>query len=174
MKTSPRIRRALLAALAASAVACGGSVAPAAAGQDARPPKKAGARKKAQAAAEAAARETREAIAALREAAEAARSFDDAYEAVMTQAEAADALWPYDEQAARAILRLAWERTTAPGAEDAFKPQDEEREPTALDLLRTAREEVVARAARHDRRLAESLSAENARDLAGRELAERE
>jgi hypothetical protein len=112
-------------------------------------------------------REVREAVAALREAAEAARSFDDLYYSVKIQAEAADALWAFDEQTARAVLRRAWEAANAPGADEAFASEDDPRfEP--LDYLLTTREMIITRAAKHDARLAESFMRENARDLAAR------
>lgn len=111
-------------------------------------------------------RDVSAAVAALREAAEAARSFDDASSKVWIQAEAADALWPFDEQSARAILRRAWEVTTAPGADDAFATDDPRFD--ALDYISSARETVITRAAKHDARLAESFMKENARDIAAR------
>src|ERR1051326_4774810 len=60
------------------------------------------------------AREMREAVAALREVADAARSFDNFLDGIALQSEAAEALWPYDEQNARAIFRRVWEAVTAP------------------------------------------------------------
>lgn len=178
MRLRPRTRRTIAAALLACALCLGAQARQAGGGakREARQAPKPGPRKRSAAGLEAAARarrETLEAVAALKEVAEAARTFGDAPEGVFTQAEAADALWPYDEQAARAVLRLAWERTTAPGAADAFAPKDDPRF-DALSLLLAAREEVIARAARHDARLAESLLAENARDLASRGAADRE
>lgn len=102
------------------------------------------------------ARERRLAAAALAEAAESARAFADPSEKVNVQAEAADALWPLDEPAARALLRRAWEVTTAPGALDAFKPEEEGARFGPRERIRAARQSVITRAARHDIRLAES------------------
>ena len=104
-------------------------------------------------------RERQTAVAAVREAAEAARAEEDAYEKVRLLSDAADALWPFDEPAARALLREAWETTTAPGAEAAFNPEDDERF-DAADLMEAAREVVVSRAARHDQRLSEGYMRE--------------
>jgi hypothetical protein len=96
----------------------------------------------------------REAVVALMETADAARSFEDVYERVRVQADAADVLWPFDEQAARSILRRAWDVTTAPGAVNAFNPEGGS-EDDAFDRVLTARRLVVARAAKHDVRLAD-------------------
>lgn len=98
--------------------------------------------------------DTREAVAVLLETAEAARSFDDLLDKVEVQAEAADILWPFDEPSARAILRRAWEATTAPGLIPAFEQESRSRD-DAIDKVLTARRIVIARAVRHDARLAE-------------------
>lgn len=100
-------------------------------------------------------RDIKLAAAALLDAAEAARAFDDLYYKVRIQAEAADALWPFDEQSARAILARAWEAATAPGVIPAFR-QEGESDDDAIDTALTARRIVIARAAKHDARLAES------------------
>jgi hypothetical protein len=97
----------------------------------------------------------KKAVAALLETAEAARAFDDLYYKVKIQAEAADLLWPFDEQSARAILARAWEAATAPGVVPAFR-QEGESDDDAIDTALTARRIVIARAAKHDARLAES------------------
>lgn len=104
--------------------------------------------------------DVREAIAALSEAADAARSFDDAEYKVRIQADAADVLWPFDEQAARSILRRAWEVTTAPGAIDAFRWKggdvtEQDDDSGAIESILTARRLVAACAAKHDARLAD-------------------
>ena len=98
--------------------------------------------------------EVREAVVALLETADDARSFEDMYYRVRVQADAADVLWPFDEQAARSILRRAWDVTTAPGVIPAFKYEDES-DDDAIDTLLTARRIVVACAAKHDARLAD-------------------
>src|SRR5205823_15093110 len=90
------------------------------------------------------AREVREAVAALREVAEDARSFDDLFESTRAQSDAADALWPYDEPTARAVLRRAWDAANAPGAEDkvqGFGTSDDPRE-DALNALKIGRAHV--------------------------------
>ncbi|MDT7809838.1 MAG: hypothetical protein QOJ70_3651 [Acidobacteriota bacterium] len=143
--------------------------------QDARrDAKQQGAQKKADKNAEAGAararREVTQAVAALQESAELARAFDDVYESVRTQAEAADALWPFDQQAARSILRRAWEAANAPGAEDhveGFGTSEDPRE-DALDALTTARGYVVKTALRHDTRMADALMREFERELVKR------
>lgn len=103
--------------------------------------------------------DVREAVAVLSETADAARSFDDAEYNVRIQADAADVLWPFDEQAARSILRRAWEVTTAPGAIDAFRWKNEEGveddDSGAIENILTARRVVAACAAKHDARLAD-------------------
>src|SRR5579885_1106922 len=107
------------------------------------------------------AREVRESVAALREVADAARSFDDIYEVAFMQSEAADALWPYDEQAARAILRRAWEAATAPGVENKIprlkNTSDPQEKEIAQEELETARHFIIKAAARHDPRLADAF-----------------
>jgi hypothetical protein len=129
---------------------------------------KQGSNKKTDAAAAHATREMREAVAALREVADAARSFDDLYESALVQSEAADALWPFDEQAARAILRRAWEAATAPGAVDKLKgygTSDDERD-QALEALMTARRFIIKSAMRRDPRLGDAFMREFEHDLA--------
>ena len=109
---------------------------------------KQGAQKKSDADAARKAREVCDAVAALREVAEDARSFDDLFESTRAQSDAADALWPYDEPTARAILRRAWDATNAPGAEDkvqGFGTSDDPRE-DAFNALTTARRFAVASA----------------------------
>lgn len=149
----------------------------AAAGQSVRPEAKQSAPKKpdAKAAAQAARarRETRAALAALKEATELARAFDDVYESVRTQAEAADAVWPFEEQWARSVLRRAWDATNAPGAEEhvqRFGTADDERE-DALNSLMLTRQLVIKAALKHDSRLGELLMGELERSDAGRSSA---
>ena len=170
MKPSPRTSRTLLAPLLAcvlfNVTAPGLEVD---AGQSAQ--KKPDA--KADAKAARAKRETREAVAALKEAAELARGFDDVYESVRVQAEAADAVWPFDEQWSRSVLRRAWDATNAPGAEDrvqGFGTSEHTRE-DSLNALETARRLVVKAALRHDARMADTLMSDFERFLAERAAA---
>lgn len=119
--------------------------------------------KEARAAAEsknAQARKRQLAAAALLEAAEAAREAAHPTERVSLQADAAGALWPLDEPAARALLRRAWETTTAPNALAAFQPKEEGGRYGPRELIRSARQAVISRAARHDLRLAEGFMEE--------------
>jgi hypothetical protein len=137
---------------------------------------KQGAQRKAVADAARRRREVREALAALRDVAEAARSFEDLYENVRTQSEAADALWPYDEQTAHAVLRRAWEAVNAPGAEDhvqGFGTSADPRE-DARDALTTTRGLVVKTALKHDARMADAFMREFERTLAERATATRQ
>lgn len=88
------------------------------------------------------------------ETADAARSFEDSFDRVRVQADAADVLWPFDEQAARSFLRRAWEVTTAPGVINAFKWEGDTDDNAIENVLR-ARRLVIARASKHDARLAD-------------------
>lgn len=110
-------------------------------------------------------RDAREAVAALREAAELARGFDDLYQSVDIQARAADALWPHDEQTARAVLRRAWEAVTAPGAETKVEGFGVSEDPDAdrRETVAQARRAVISSAAKHDARLAETFLQESQR-----------
>jgi hypothetical protein len=112
-------------------------------------------------------REAREAVAALREVADSARSYEDLYESALTQSDAADALWPHDEQSARAILRRVWEAVTAPGAEDKMRASETSDDPhrAALDSLASARRSVIKVALKHDARLADAFMREFEREL---------
>src|SRR5205085_2392965 len=119
---------------------------------------KQGAQKKTDADAARRAREVREAVAALREVADAARSFDDLYESTRAQSDAADVLWPYDEQAARAVLRRAWEAVTAPGVDEKVHggvPSEIPGEGMS-DELTEERRLIIEAAVKHDRRLADT------------------
>lgn len=109
----------------------------------------------------------REAVAALREVADSARSFEDLYESAVTQADAADALWPQDEQAARAILRRAWEALAAPGAEEKVQGFGTSDDPhrDALEALASARRSVIKAALKHDAHLADAFMREFERTL---------
>lgn len=168
MKPSPHTRLTLLAPL----LACAFLNAAATPGVEVAAAQSAPKRADAKAVAEAARarRETRAAVAALKEAAELARSFADVYESVRAQAGAADAVWTFDEQWARAVLRRAWDATNAPGAEDRvqrFGTSEDPRE-DALEALTTTRHFVIMAALKHDPRLGEALMAEAERGAAGR------
>lgn len=173
MKPSPHARLTLLTPLLACALLNAPIIRSAevdAARGDAKQsaPKKADGKAAAQAAR--ARRETRAALAALKEAAELARSFEDVYESVRIQAEAADAVWPFEEQWARSVLRRARDATNAPGAEahvQRFGIFDDARE-DALEALKITRRLVIKVALKHDPRLGEVLLGELERGGAGR------
>lgn len=97
----------------------------------------------------------RRAVAALIEAAQVARSISALNDSVEIRTEAADALWPFDSGAARAILRSAWE-----AAADAETRAEDEK----LGDVEFEQRRIIAVAARHDARLAESFLKEMARD----------
>lgn len=168
MRPSPHARLTLLATL------LGCAFPNAAAGQSPRPEAKQSAHKKSDAKANAQAararRETREAVNALKDAAELARGFEDVYESVRAQAEAADAVWPFDEQWSRSVLRRAWDATNAPGAEDhvqGFGTSEDPRE-DAQNALEVARRLVIKAALKHDPRYGESLMSDFERFLSDR------
>lgn len=76
---------------------------------------------------------------------------------------AADALWPYDSVRARAIFRRAWEAAAASDKADWEEAaRDASALPGSTPKGTEARDEVLAKAARRDARLAESFL----RDLA--------
>jgi hypothetical protein len=108
-------------------------------------------------------------VAALLEAAEAARGVEHPVDGVMLLADAADALWPLDEAAARALLRRAWEVTTDPNALTRFRPEEEGGRFGARELILSARRHVITRAARHDARLAEGYMQDFERGLPAEE-----
>ncbi len=168
MKPSPHARLTLLAPLLTCAFFNTPAIRSAEVGpaQSARgdakqsAPKKADGKVAAQAAR--ARRETRAAVAALKEAAELARSFEDVYESVRTQAEAADAVWPFEEQWARSVLRRAWDATNAAGAEDRVQGFDTSENPRedAQNALEAARRLVIKAALKHDARMADAFMTE--------------
>jgi hypothetical protein len=159
LRLRPRTHRTLAAALLACALF---SYAPAQSQSG-----KQGARKRTDNATARAGSEVRVAVAALKEAAATARSFDDPLESVRMQSEAADALWPYDERAARLALRDAWEVATAHDAEDKVRGEEdsEEARAAARDDLLTSRRLVVETALKHDAQLAEGFMREFEHDL---------
>ncbi|MBV9959667.1 MAG: hypothetical protein JO360_14685, partial [Acidobacteria bacterium] len=96
------------------------------------------------------------AVALLVETADAARAFKDLFYRTRLQMLAADALWPQDAPAARAIFRRAWDAATA---YDKAEQEAEEREtgvPSTLTLTE-ARDEVLAKVAARDTKLADVL-----------------
>jgi hypothetical protein len=175
LRLQPRTRRTLAAALLACAF-LGGARAQTRGGDGAagrsqsaskQDAQKQAAQKKLDADAARKARGVREAVAALREVADDARSFDDLYESTRLQSEAADALWPYDEQGARAVLRRAWEAANAPGAEDkaqGFGTSEDPRE-DARNTLTSARRSIITAALKHDPRMADTFMREFERGL---------
>jgi hypothetical protein len=90
------------------------------------------------------------------ETADKARTFDDLFYRARIQTLAADALWPSDSGQARAIFRRAWE---AASASDKAEQEETAREtgalPGAIPKTTEARDEVLAKAAARDARLAE-------------------
>jgi hypothetical protein len=156
-----------LCLLAAAALACAG-VAPAQERAPQKsPPRPSGQQPKQPAGARE--KERQAAVTALLEAAEAARAVEHPGDRMSLIADAADALWPLDEPAARALLRRAWETTTAPGALEAFRPTQEGGRFGARELILSARQNIITRAARHDVKLAESFMQEFERGLPAEE-----
>ena len=111
------------------------------------------------------------AIALIDETAERARSFDDLFYRARVQAMAADALWPYDRQKARAIFQRAWNAATA---SDRSEEEDAKREAASSSesesgsglnsgsktealAFTEARDEVLAKAGARDGQLAKSF-----------------
>ncbi|MGA9994603.1 MAG: hypothetical protein WBP93_04265 [Pyrinomonadaceae bacterium] len=105
------------------------------------------------------------AIALIAETAERARSFDDLFYRARVQALAADALWPYDRENARAIFRRAWDAATAwdkaeqeeAAREDASSSESNSDSNSTLKqtalAFTEARDEVLAKAAGRDAQL---------------------
>lgn len=119
-------------------------------------------------------RERQSAAAALEEAASRASGVEDTYKRTLILALAADALWLYDEQPARALLSRAWESAVASdeaatkslendlrkGASAQNPSESSEGLPEDLPRVTLAREEVLSAASRHDARLTELYLAE--------------
>ncbi len=96
------------------------------------------------------------AIELIAETADTARGFKDLFYRARVQTLAADALWPHDEERARGIFRRAWEAATA---FDKAEQEAEEREsgvPSTLPITE-ARDEVLAKAASRDAKLADAF-----------------
>lgn len=102
-----------------------------------------------------AARERRaRAIELITETADAARTFKDLFYRARLQTLAADALWPHDETRARLIFRRAWEAATAYDKAEEEAEESESGVPSAIQITE-ARDEVLARVAARDSKLAE-------------------
>ena len=92
----------------------------------------------------------------LTETADKARTFDDLFYRARIQMLAADALWTYDVAQARAIFRRAWEAATASDKADMEEAASMTGAlPGAVAKMTEARDEVLAKAATRDTRLAE-------------------
>ncbi|HEX7315864.1 MAG TPA: hypothetical protein VF297_18250 [Pyrinomonadaceae bacterium] len=116
-------------------------------------------------------RERQQAAVVVGEAVAAAPEVKDSYKRAMLLALAADALWTFDEQAARSLFARAWETAVASDAEEtlAFKKRVSEGGPdvspwdadeAAFTNVVGARQEVLAAASRRDARLTERYLAE--------------
>lgn len=117
-------------------------------------------------------RHRQQAVLTLTEAASAARKFEDQSHAARVQALAADALWRFDEPAARSIFQRAWETATQHDhAAEQKKDVSAGDESDEAANITTARDGVLAKVAARDVRLAEKylrevLDAERTRDEA--------
>lgn len=90
------------------------------------------------------------------ETADRARTFDDLFYRARVQTLAADALWPYDAAQARAIFRRAWAAATASDKAEQEETASKTGElPGAVSKITDARDEVLAKAAARDAKLAE-------------------
>ncbi|MDT5124033.1 MAG: hypothetical protein QOC96_3515 [Acidobacteriota bacterium] len=96
-----------------------------------------------------------QAVDLLIETADKARLFDDLFYRARIQMLAADALWPDDEQQARAIFRRAWEAATAyDKAEREQQATDTGALPSSIEQVTDARDEVLKKVAVRDAKLA--------------------
>lgn len=96
------------------------------------------------------------ALTLLNETAEDARALDDLFYRARLQALAADALWPLDQQRARATFRRAWEAATASDkAEQEAEAQETGAIPDAVEQVTEARDEVLSKTATRDSVLAD-------------------
>jgi hypothetical protein len=97
-----------------------------------------------------------QAITLLTETADKARTFDDLFYRARIQLLVADALWHQDYGSSRAIFRRAWEAATASDKADREEAARETGAlPGAVAKITEARDEVLAKAAKRDARLAE-------------------
>lgn len=96
------------------------------------------------------------ALTLLAETAELARTLDDLFYRARLQALAAEALYPFDPQRARAIFRRAWEAATA--SDKAEQEADAQEAGTTFDAaepVTEARDEVLSKTAQRDSALAD-------------------
>ena len=106
-----------------------------------------------------------QAVTLLTETADKARTFDELFYRARIQMLAADALWSVDAQQARAIFRRAWEAATASDKADMEEAARETGAlPGAVALMTEARDQVLAKAATRDARLAELFLRDLARE----------
>ena len=116
-------------------------------------------------------RERQQAAAALHEAVAAAPEVKDSYKRTLLLALAAEALWTFDEQAARSLFARAWESAVASDEEESAalaqrvsaNPPDEtdvDLRLTPLGRAEAARREVLAAVSRRDAQLTERYLAE--------------
>ncbi|MET0649897.1 MAG: hypothetical protein ABW208_25085 [Pyrinomonadaceae bacterium] len=119
-------------------------------------------------------RERQQAVAALNEAVAAAPEVKDSYKRTLLLALAAEALWTFDEQAARSLFARAWEAAAASDEEESSAEEKRLGEqasarssadglaepPEALSRVTRARREVLSAASRRDARLTERYLAE--------------
>lgn len=105
-----------------------------------------------------------QAVAALHEAADAARDLDDLNDRAELLTLAADALWPFDEQSARAIFRGAWA-----AAKEADRAEGEEAQGASVaprnERFTFARQQLLSRLAARDPRQAEIFLSELLADV---------
>jgi hypothetical protein len=114
-----------------------------------------------------------QAVDLLNETAYAARSFDDLFYRARVQTLAADALWPSDEERARAIFRRAWDAATA--ADKAEREADEAESglppsataAAAAGFVSESRDEVLVKVATRDAQLAGVFLQEYLKDREG-------
>lgn len=96
------------------------------------------------------------ALTLLIETADDARAIDDLLYRARLQAMAADALWPFDQQRARATFRRAWEAAaTSDKAAQELNAQVANEPLESIEPVTEARDEVLAKAAARDSSLAE-------------------
>jgi hypothetical protein len=110
-----------------------------------------------------------QAVDLLNETAYAVRSLDDLFYRARIQMLAADALWPYDEQHARAIFRRAWEAATAADKAEEEAEMSESGLPsgTPETFVSDARDEILLKVAARDPQLAGLFLREYLRDRDG-------
>ncbi|HEV7889066.1 MAG TPA: hypothetical protein VGP08_00435 [Pyrinomonadaceae bacterium] len=163
MKTSRRTHTILLTLL----FACGSAAQthttpkPAATNQPAaprtaKPSAKLARDAKTRADAERAQRERRAAVSILLEVERDAASLEEPYERTSVFTACADALWDADEREARVVFRRAWESAVEADEADFKYEQEQGRDGDAPELFTSARESVLAAAAKRDTRAVET------------------